>query len=164
MNTDEANRVSRKLGDQLSDRSSQFRADHGWASGGNAEVVGSRTKSLRRFYFVVCLERSGYGRSERSSEACGSNQGLDGTSGDRRCRNFGKALIGGARLPPKADTDALHIAIAAVHRIDYLLTWNCRHIDNIDIKDIFVGICLAHNLKCPKICSPEDLLRRSDET
>ena len=74
-----------------------------------------------------------------------------------------KALMAGARLPPKADTDSLHIAVAAVHRIDYLLTWNCRHIDNIDIKDIFVGICLAHNLKCPKICSPEDLLRRSYE-
>jgi predicted nucleic acid-binding protein len=75
--------------------------------------------------------------------------------------HLAKALMAGARLPPKADTDALHIAVAAVHRIDYLLTWNCRHIDNIDIKDIFVGICMAHNLKCPKICSPEDLLTRN---
>jgi predicted nucleic acid-binding protein len=77
--------------------------------------------------------------------------------------DLAKALMAGARLPPKADTDALHIAVAAVHRIDYLLTWNCCHIDNIDIKDIFVGVCMARNLKCPKICSPEDLLRRSNE-
>jgi hypothetical protein len=77
--------------------------------------------------------------------------------------DLAKALMAGARLPPKADTDALDIAVAAVHRIDYLLTWNCRHIDNIDIKDIFVGVCMARNLKCPKICSPEDLLRRSYE-
>jgi hypothetical protein len=69
-------------------------------------------------------------------------------------------IMAAARLPPNAETDALHISIAAVHRMDYLLTWNCRHIDNVDIRDIFVGVCLAQNLKCPKICSPEDLLMR----
>ena len=64
--------------------------------------------------------------------------------------DLAKALMAAARLPPKADTDALHIAVAAVHRIDYLFTWNCRHIDNIDIKDIFVGVCLAHNFEVPE--------------
>lgn len=33
-------------------------------------------------------------------------------------------------LPKKAQVDALHIAVAAYHQIDYLLTWNCKHLAN----------------------------------
>lgn len=39
-------------------------------------------------------------------------------------------LIQKAALPEKAAADALHIAIAAYHRLDFLLTWNCKHIAN----------------------------------
>ena len=39
-------------------------------------------------------------------------------------------LLAGAALPEKAKLDALHIAVATIHGIDYLLTWNCKHIAN----------------------------------
>src|SRR5579871_1994727 len=39
-------------------------------------------------------------------------------------------LVRAGALPPKAGNDALHIAVAAVHRISYLMTWNCRHMAN----------------------------------
>lgn len=39
-------------------------------------------------------------------------------------------LLRGAALPAKAELDALHIAVATVHGLDYLLSWNCRHIAN----------------------------------
>ncbi len=42
-----------------------------------------------------------------------------------------KALIQEGGVPKKALDDALHIAVATVHRIDYLLTWNCRHITTL---------------------------------
>jgi len=38
-------------------------------------------------------------------------------------------LLGGG-LPAKARLDALHIACAAYHQIDILVTWNCTHIAN----------------------------------
>jgi hypothetical protein len=41
-------------------------------------------------------------------------------------RELADALITEGALPAKAQADALHIAIATVHRVDYLLTWNCR--------------------------------------
>ena len=47
-----------------------------------------------------------------------------------------KALIQEGGLPPKALDDALHIALSAVHGMDYLLTWNCRHIDNAEKKPL----------------------------
>ncbi len=47
-----------------------------------------------------------------------------------------EALIQAGALPPKALGDSLHIALSAVHGIDYLLTWNYRHIDNVVSKTI----------------------------
>lgn len=33
-------------------------------------------------------------------------------------------------MPSDPGGDALHLALASVHRCDYLLTWNCRHLAN----------------------------------
>jgi len=61
-------------------------------------------------------------------------------------------------VPATAQVDALHIAVAAVHRMDYLLTWNCRHIDNPATKPIIRSICAAAGYTCPEICTPLELL------
>jgi predicted nucleic acid-binding protein len=39
-----------------------------------------------------------------------------------------------SNLPPKATDDALHIALATFYQVDYLLTWNCKHIANAKIQ------------------------------
>lgn len=41
-----------------------------------------------------------------------------------------EALIAQRFIPAKAIEDALHISIATLHHVDFLLTWNCRHIAN----------------------------------
>jgi hypothetical protein len=43
-------------------------------------------------------------------------------------------LLTRSNLPPKAKVDAIHIAAATVHGMDYLLTWNCKHIANAQIQ------------------------------
>lgn len=55
------------------------------------------------------------------------------------------------------------IAVAAVHRIDYLLTWNCRHIDNATKKPIIRAICSRLGYSCPEICTPMELLTEGDD-
>lgn len=74
------------------------------------------------------------------------------------------ALIAEGALPSCAGDDAAHIALAAVHGMDYLLTWNCRHIDNAEIKPIVRSICLARGYVCPEICTPEELMGDKDES
>ena len=61
-------------------------------------------------------------------------------------------------LPKKAETDAAHIAIAATNGIDYLLTWNCRHIANAKMQSGIRTICGALGFAAPEICTPEELL------
>lgn len=43
-------------------------------------------------------------------------------------------LLHAAGMSPNAATDALHVAVAAVHGMEYLLSWNCRHIANATIR------------------------------
>jgi len=69
-----------------------------------------------------------------------------------------KALIAGGAVTEKALDDSLHIALSAVHGVDYLLTWNCRHIDNAETKPIIRSVCVANGYTCPEICTPQEEL------
>src|SRR5580704_12002146 len=68
------------------------------------------------------------------------------------------SLLASGRIPRKAATDAAHIAIAAVHGMDFLLTWNCAHIANATNAKALASICHAHGCDCPVICTPEELM------
>jgi hypothetical protein len=68
-------------------------------------------------------------------------------------------LIGDGLLPPRASADAEHIAIAAVHSVRYLLTWNYKHIANPNIARGIVRKCERFGFACPEICTPEQLMR-----
>ena len=71
-------------------------------------------------------------------------------------------LVADGGMPAHAEADGLHVATASVHAIDYLLTWNCRHIDNAATKPIVRSICAVAGYACPEICTPLELL--SEET
>ncbi len=72
--------------------------------------------------------------------------------------NLAAALIAEGAIPASAKDDAVHIALAAVHNMDYLLTWNCRHIDNAETKPIIRSVCTKLGYTCPEICTPEELM------
>jgi len=69
-----------------------------------------------------------------------------------------KALIQEGALPPKALDDSLHVAVSAVHGVDYLLTWNYRHLDNAETKPIIRSVCAIHGYTSPEICTPQELM------
>jgi len=73
-------------------------------------------------------------------------------------RSFAWKLLTDGALPREAADDAVHIALAVVHRIDYLLTWNCRHIDNAQIKPVVRRLCEKMEHHFPEICTPEELM------
>jgi hypothetical protein len=67
-------------------------------------------------------------------------------------------LIKSGVIPKKAATDSAHIALAAVHGMDFLLTWNYTHIANAAIIRKIERICQEAQFTCPVICTPEELL------
>jgi hypothetical protein len=67
-------------------------------------------------------------------------------------------LLRRTRIPTKADVDALHVAIATVHGMDYLLSWNCKHIVNANILPQVYAVCRASGFEPPLICTPSELM------
>ena len=61
-------------------------------------------------------------------------------------------------LPQKAGDDALHIAVATVYDLDYLLTWNCKHIANAVLLKKIASIAAEQGYELPTICTPYELM------
>jgi hypothetical protein len=59
-------------------------------------------------------------------------------------------------VPSNADGDAAHIALATVHKMDILLTWNCRHIANAAIVGRLRRLVAGQGFTLPEICTPEE--------
>ncbi|HEX8831462.1 MAG TPA: type II toxin-antitoxin system VapC family toxin [Longimicrobium sp.] len=74
--------------------------------------------------------------------------------------DLAEALITDGPLPDKAKSDAIHIALAAVSGLDYLLTWNCRHIANPRMYPTITRLCRERGYVTPVLCTPAVLLRR----
>jgi len=72
--------------------------------------------------------------------------------------SFSEELIEHGPVPRKAATDALHIATAVVNGIDYLLTWNCRHIANAKMRNQIDRVCRVNGYEPIIICTPEELM------
>ena len=67
------------------------------------------------------------------------------------------ALVASKAVPDDSVRDALHIAIAATQGIDYLLTWNFKHINNAKTKAQIARVIESDGWACPILCSPEEL-------
>lgn len=61
-------------------------------------------------------------------------------------------------LPSKAADDALHIAAATIYDLDYLLTWNCKHIANAQIQKKLNQISSDFGYELPTLCTPYELM------
>jgi predicted nucleic acid-binding protein len=72
--------------------------------------------------------------------------------------DLAEQFLGRSNLPSKADVDAIHIAAATVHGMDYLLTWNCKHIANAQIQGKLAEISLDFGYELPILCTPYELL------
>ena len=81
----------------------------------------------------------------------------------REAQALATALMQQCRLPSKAQIDALHVAVAAHGQVNYLLTWNCRHIANAELFANMAHACADHGLKMPTLCTPEELLGDLDD-
>jgi uncharacterized protein YcgL (UPF0745 family) len=75
-----------------------------------------------------------------------------------RSLELAKELVVAGIVPAKASEDAMHISIATVHFVDYLLTWNCRHIANPEIQARIAEHFQRQGLFLPFICTPDELL------
>jgi predicted nucleic acid-binding protein len=102
-------------------------------------------------------------------DAAAARRRLDVLSGikelpvDAEVMTFASRILAEGGVPPHAQADAIHLAVACVHEVDYLLTWNCRHIDNAAAKPIIRSIATIAGYACPEICTPLELLSEESD-
>ena len=82
---------------------------------------------------------------------------------DDECKELAKVLIVTKAIPKEFPEDALHIAVASVHEIDVIATWNFKHINNPVTRNKIREVVESKSYKCPEICSPEEFLGENDE-
>lgn len=69
-----------------------------------------------------------------------------------------RRLVEGGPIPTKAMADALHISVATVNGLEYLLTWNMAHIANAELRPRIERVCRASGYEPPVLCTPEELM------
>lgn len=84
-------------------------------------------------------------------------QGLPVLGITSEARVLADRIFRATTLPDKAAADALHVALAAINSMDYLLTWNCTHIANGVVLKIVNAICRESGYEPPIVCTPEEL-------
>ena len=110
------------------------------------------------FASQLVVEEASAGDQEAASRRLEYLRGLPLLDLTDRTLALAEKLLTDAVVPTEAEQDALHIAVAAVHGMDYLLTWNCRHIANATMRGRIERTCVEAGCDAPVICTPEELL------
>jgi hypothetical protein len=72
-------------------------------------------------------------------------------------------LVQAGAVPQKAAADALHIAVSVVNGMEYLVTWNCKHLANAFMRVRIDAVCRIAAYEPVVICTPEELLEVVDD-
>jgi predicted nucleic acid-binding protein len=120
---------------------------------GNYELVTSQ----------LVLDEASAGNPVLAAERLQSLDGIPLLPRDPQIGVIANEIMSRAILPPKASLDALHIAMAAHHRIQYLLTWNCKHIANARILTRIHELLTDLGCPIPIICTPEEMVDDDSE-
>jgi hypothetical protein len=122
-----------------------------------------RTDFELRVSSLVLLE-CGAGDSEAAALRLAALDGVPVLAQTPEAETLADTLLREVPLPAKAAADALHIAVAAVNGVGYLLTWNCTHIANATLRPRIEAICRQLGYEPPVICTPKELLGSGDES
>lgn len=137
-----------------------------WPSGDL--IIAARQKITRDWwrdapsnYDLVASERvvseASVGDVDAIQDRLAALQSLPLLTVDKSAESLAKKLMKKGAVPTSEPEDALHIALAAVNGIEYLVTWNFKHIANPTMRLIINNVCTGANYDPPTICTPEEL-------
>lgn len=116
-----------------------------------------RSDVFELFISDITLEEAGQGAPEAASARLAVMGAFPVLSTDEAAASIARRLVSAGLVPQAAVADALHIGTATTHGMDYLLTWNCRHLANALMRNRIVAFIEGEGLACPVICTPEEL-------
>ena len=108
---------------------------------------------------TLVLEEAGEGDQLAAEKRLQALAGMPVLTITNEVETLVAAFIQLGPIPEEYVEDALHIAVAAVNGMDFLLTWNFTHINNAVMKRALIQITEQNGYECPIICSPDELGR-----
>ena len=114
--------------------------------------------SFELFTSLVTIQEAREGDQEAAQKRLDSLKDVSLLAVTPEVEFIAKRLLDEQLLPISADRDALHIGVAVFHEMDFLLTWNIRHIANAQIRKKLRAFVESLGYSLPTICSPEELL------
>ncbi len=128
----------------------------------NQEVTRKWWKTRRSQFTLyvsqVVLDEAAQGDPEMAAKRIEVLQSLFVLELTENVQDLGLQFLTKSCIPAKASDDAIHIAAATVHGLDYVLTWNCKHIANAQIQKKLAEISTNFGYKLPTICTPYELM------
>ncbi len=105
----------------------------------------------------VVLDEAGAGDPDAAARRIASLAGVPLVELTPETGLLAREILRQGGMPATAYVDAVHVALAAVHGLDYLLTWNCAHIANATLRSRIEMICRTTGFEPPVICTPVEL-------
>jgi len=118
----------------------------------------TRRSEFELYVSPLVLQEAAGGDPVRARHRLAMLRGLPVLGPTTDAIHLSRALLERGAIPKKAEVDALHIAIAAVNGIEYLLTWNCTHIANARMRSKIEAVCRVEGYEPPVLCTPEELM------
>ena len=117
-----------------------------------------RRQAFDLYCSEVVLDEAGAGDKDLARERLSYLAGIPVLEWSREAVALAASLLKRKAVPVGARNDAAHLALASVATMDYLLTWNYRHLANASVRALIERVCKKSGHRCPIICTPEQLL------
>lgn len=110
------------------------------------------------------LDEAGAGDTDAAAKRLALLTGFPLLDATPEALSLAQALVDRGAIPPRKAADAAHIAVATVHHMQFLMTWNCTHLANAEVLVQVQIICAELGYAAPIVCTPEELLGGQDDT
>lgn len=117
-----------------------------------------RRKEFDLYISALVLQEAGQGDREAARKRLEALDGLPLLKLTDEAVVLAEALLKEGPFPAKAADDAIHLALATVSEMDFLLTWNCRHLANAELSGPAARFLRAKGYEPPVVCTPEELM------
>jgi hypothetical protein len=118
----------------------------------------NRRDTFQLFLSQLVIDEAGAGDPAAARERLKTLRDLPLLDITPEVTELASRILDSGTIPSEAAADAAHIAIAAVHGMAFLVTWNCVHIANATNARALALICREHGWDCQVICTPEELM------
>jgi len=122
-----------------------------------------RRHRFELFASDAVIAEAGRGDPEAATRRLEALAGIPLLDATQDAQDLTDEILRTATMPPKAAVDAAHVAIATVHGLDFLLTWNCTHIANASNRPKIEKVCRSLGYQVPVICTPFELLEEEEQ-